>query len=147
MLTERARVGCAWENRETPSVGARGADLSNSDHSFQLNEQRTFNHLRWLIAGLLFLSTVINYLDRQILSVVAPVLRQELKLRSLTTLSGLKDVVPLEKSVFKTGKPDGCLPSIKARGAVNCSTFHPTPRHPDTETSVFPARVVKEILA
>jgi len=45
-----------------------------------LNQQRTFNHLRWLIAGLLFLSTVINYLDRQILSVVAPVLRQELKL-------------------------------------------------------------------
>lgn len=37
-------------------------------------------NLRWLIAGVLFLATVINYLDRQILSVVAPVLRKELNL-------------------------------------------------------------------
>ncbi|MCE9630560.1 MAG: MFS transporter [Planctomycetia bacterium] len=35
-------------------------------------------HLRWWIAGLLFLSTVINYVDRQTLSVLAPVLKQEL---------------------------------------------------------------------
>jgi len=35
-------------------------------------------HLRWWIAGLLFLSTVINYVDRQTLSVLAPVLRREL---------------------------------------------------------------------
>ncbi|NBT12079.1 MAG: MFS transporter [Planctomycetia bacterium] len=35
-------------------------------------------HLRWWIAGLLFLSTVINYVDRQTLSVLAPVLREEL---------------------------------------------------------------------
>ena len=35
-------------------------------------------YLRWWIAGLLFLSTVINYIDRQTLSVLAPVLRQEL---------------------------------------------------------------------
>jgi ACS family hexuronate transporter-like MFS transporter len=34
--------------------------------------------LRWLIAGLLFLATVINYIDRQTLSVVAPVLTREL---------------------------------------------------------------------
>jgi MFS transporter, ACS family, hexuronate transporter len=37
-------------------------------------------HLRWYIAGLLFLATVINYVDRQALSVVAPVLTRELKL-------------------------------------------------------------------
>ncbi len=34
-------------------------------------------HLRWWIASLLFLATVINYIDRQTLSVLAPVLREE----------------------------------------------------------------------
>jgi ACS family hexuronate transporter-like MFS transporter len=34
--------------------------------------------MRWFIIGLAFLATVINYLDRQTLSVSAPVLRQEL---------------------------------------------------------------------
>lgn len=37
-------------------------------------------HLRWYIAALLFASTVINYIDRQTLSVVAPVLTKELRL-------------------------------------------------------------------
>ena len=36
--------------------------------------------LRWWIAGLLFLSTVINYVDRQTLSIVAPQLTKELGL-------------------------------------------------------------------
>jgi ACS family hexuronate transporter-like MFS transporter len=35
-------------------------------------------NLRWWIAAMLFLSTVINYIDRQTLSVLAPVLKQEL---------------------------------------------------------------------
>lgn len=34
-------------------------------------------HLRWWIGGLLFLSTVINYLDRQTLSVLGPYLKQD----------------------------------------------------------------------
>jgi ACS family hexuronate transporter-like MFS transporter len=38
--------------------------------------------LRWLILGLLFLSTVINYVDRQALSVLRPTLRKELGLTS-----------------------------------------------------------------
>lgn len=38
--------------------------------------------LRWLILGLLFLSTVINYVERQALSVLLPTLRTELKLTS-----------------------------------------------------------------
>ncbi len=38
--------------------------------------------LRWLILGLLFLSTVINYVDRQALSVLLPTLRGELGLSS-----------------------------------------------------------------
>ena len=35
-------------------------------------------HLRWYIAALLFLASVINYIDRQTLSIVAPVLTKEL---------------------------------------------------------------------
>jgi ACS family hexuronate transporter-like MFS transporter len=34
-------------------------------------------HLRWYIGGVLFLSTVINYLDRQMLSVLAPDIKHE----------------------------------------------------------------------
>jgi ACS family hexuronate transporter-like MFS transporter len=37
-------------------------------------------HLRWGIAGLLFLATLINYIDRQTLSFVAPVLTTEFKM-------------------------------------------------------------------
>ena len=37
----------------------------------------SIRHLRWYIGGLLFLSTVINYIDRQTLSVLAPYLKTE----------------------------------------------------------------------
>ena len=40
---------------------------------------RPIRHLRWYIGGLLFLSTVINYIDRQTLSVLAPYLKAEYK--------------------------------------------------------------------
>lgn len=40
---------------------------------------RPLRHLRWLIAGLLFLSTVINYIDRQTLSVLAPYLKADFR--------------------------------------------------------------------
>jgi len=39
--------------------------------------KRPITHLRWYIGGLLFLSTVINYIDRQTLSVLAPYLKTE----------------------------------------------------------------------
>jgi len=42
----------------------------------------TLSRLRWLILGLLFFSTVINYVDRQALSVLLPTLRTELGLTS-----------------------------------------------------------------
>jgi ACS family hexuronate transporter-like MFS transporter len=42
----------------------------------------TISRLRWLILGLLFLSTVINYVDRQALSVLLPTLREALQLSS-----------------------------------------------------------------
>lgn len=38
---------------------------------------RAISHLRWRIAGLLFASTVINYIDRQALNVLAPDLKLE----------------------------------------------------------------------
>lgn len=37
-------------------------------------------HLRWYVAALLFTATVINYIDRQALSIVAPILTKELHL-------------------------------------------------------------------
>lgn len=42
----------------------------------------TLPRLRWLILFLLFLSTVINYVDRQALSVLLPTLRGELGISS-----------------------------------------------------------------
>ena len=39
------------------------------------NDAAVFADLRWYIGGLLFLSTVINYIDRQTLSVLAPMLK------------------------------------------------------------------------
>jgi ACS family hexuronate transporter-like MFS transporter len=41
--------------------------------------RRPIRHLRWYIGGLLFLSTVINYIDRQTLNVLAPVLKEEFR--------------------------------------------------------------------
>jgi MFS transporter, ACS family, hexuronate transporter len=38
---------------------------------------RPIKHLRWYIGGLLFLSTVVNYIDRQTLSVLAPYIKAE----------------------------------------------------------------------
>lgn len=42
----------------------------------------SINRLRWLILTFLFFSTVINYIDRQALSVLLPILREELALSS-----------------------------------------------------------------
>lgn len=39
--------------------------------------QKPIRHLRWWIAALLFTSTIINYVDRQTLSVLAPFLKHE----------------------------------------------------------------------
>jgi sugar phosphate permease len=38
---------------------------------------RRIPHLRWWIGGILFASTVINYIDRQALSLLAPYLKQD----------------------------------------------------------------------
>jgi ACS family hexuronate transporter-like MFS transporter len=41
---------------------------------------RTIPHLRWWIAGLLFLASVLNYIDRQTFSLLAPTIQADLKL-------------------------------------------------------------------
>jgi hypothetical protein len=40
-------------------------------------------HLRWYFAALLFSATVINYIDRQVLSGVAPVITKELNINAV----------------------------------------------------------------
>src|SRR5437762_2052632 len=40
-------------------------------------------HLRWWIIGLVFLATLINYLDRLTISVLAPVITADLRLSNL----------------------------------------------------------------
>jgi ACS family hexuronate transporter-like MFS transporter len=42
-----------------------------------LESNRPISHLRWWIGGLLFASTVINYIDRQTLALLAPYLKQD----------------------------------------------------------------------
>jgi sugar phosphate permease len=52
-------------------IGTPAADLARAGRT-----PRTMPHLRWWIGGLLFLSTAINYLDRQTLSVLVPFLKE-----------------------------------------------------------------------
>jgi ACS family hexuronate transporter-like MFS transporter len=47
------------------------------------SQTETVSRLRWLMIGLAFLATVINYLDRQTLSVVAPVLRDQFQMSNV----------------------------------------------------------------
>ncbi len=46
------------------------------------------SRFRWVMIGLAFLATVINYLDRQTLSVLAPILSDEFQMSSETYGSG-----------------------------------------------------------
>jgi len=52
---------------DTPAVVARGQEAS------------TVGRYRWLVCALLFFATTINYMDRQILSLLKPILDSELK--------------------------------------------------------------------
>src|ERR671929_2205534 len=51
------------------------ATIVNSAHT----STRPIANLRWWIGGLLFASTVINYIDRQTLSVLAPFLKDSFR--------------------------------------------------------------------
>src|SRR5579872_1663105 len=66
----------AWPSSNFSAIGQRRQSLLRRS-----NRRRLFMkipHLRWWIAGLLFAACVINYIDRQTLSIVAPVLTREL---------------------------------------------------------------------
>jgi ACS family hexuronate transporter-like MFS transporter len=54
-----------------------------SSHSATSPENASLLRRRWLVLGLLFTITVINFIDRQTVSVLAPVLRQALHLSNL----------------------------------------------------------------
>jgi ACS family hexuronate transporter-like MFS transporter len=49
--------------------------MAASEHA-PVSTLRPIRNLRWWIGGVLFLSTIINYVDRQTLSVLAPILKQ-----------------------------------------------------------------------
>jgi ACS family hexuronate transporter-like MFS transporter len=53
------------------------ADDTNNPAPGRPRARAPIRHLRWYIGGLFFLSTVINYIDRQTLSVLAPYLKTE----------------------------------------------------------------------
>src|SRR6476620_7764880 len=59
------------------SVGTLNLDPCSVERTEANDVARTVRGLRWYIGGLLFLSTVINYIDRQTLSVLAPYLKTE----------------------------------------------------------------------
>src|SRR2546426_5669156 len=69
------------------STNARGRSLNSGQHAEPIYGPRrmtatnpkasAIRNLRWWIGGLLFASTVINYIDRQTLSVLAPYLKRD----------------------------------------------------------------------
>src|SRR5215212_3403087 len=66
--------------RSAPVSSVIGSALSSGpEHRPPLLMKRPIAHLRWYIGGLLFLSTVVNYIDRQTLSVLGPYLKTEFR--------------------------------------------------------------------
>jgi MFS transporter, ACS family, hexuronate transporter len=57
--------------------GDAGTFLMASTEQVVAARTRVISSLRWWIAGILFASTVINYVDRQTLSILAPYLKQD----------------------------------------------------------------------
>jgi ACS family hexuronate transporter-like MFS transporter len=51
--------------------------MATTVNTANASARRPISNLRWWIGGLLFASTVINYIDRQTLSVLAPYLKQQ----------------------------------------------------------------------
>src|SRR4030095_4837118 len=64
-----------------PKSGRRAHSAFSHRHSVEYARRviapRSVGRLRWWIGALLFLSTVINYIDRQTLSVLGPTLKDE----------------------------------------------------------------------
>jgi len=56
---------------------AGGSQISRAPASVGDGPRRSIPSLRWWIAGILFCSTIINYIDRQTLSLLAPYFKQD----------------------------------------------------------------------
>jgi MFS transporter, ACS family, hexuronate transporter len=56
----------------TPTLSSGGAAIGSG------SLQRAMSNYRWLVCALLFFATTVNYIDRQILSLLKPILDQEL---------------------------------------------------------------------
>src|SRR5690606_9361200 len=78
----RASLGeCAGGGvRGSLLCGARGFVVTAPVSSVPAASGWKLPHLRWWIAGLLFLASILNYIDRQTLSILAPTIQQELAL-------------------------------------------------------------------
>ncbi|HLL94832.1 MAG TPA: MFS transporter [Spirosoma sp.] len=63
-------------NTSPDTTAPDGASLVNSSNAgnFRVGEQTNY---RWVIVGLLFFATTINYLDRQVISLLKPILEKE----------------------------------------------------------------------
>ncbi len=46
------------------------------DHSSSIETNNSPGHFRWIVCALLFFATTINYMDRQLLSLLKPILDQ-----------------------------------------------------------------------
>src|SRR6185436_4580316 len=70
----RARCGDAWGAWPdvTPAVDATPVAPAATEAAARPG------HVRWLICGLLLLATTINYIDRQVLGILAPTLQREI---------------------------------------------------------------------
>src|SRR5439155_12961415 len=62
--------------RICPSIASSTAPCTIGKERLHMSP-KTLRHLRWYICGLLFLVTTINYLDRQAVSVLNPILKKE----------------------------------------------------------------------
>src|SRR6185436_10785993 len=60
-------------NRRAQRGPFRRGDAMNDE-----TQERGIGHYRWLICALLFFATTVNYIDRQILSLLKPILDVEL---------------------------------------------------------------------
>src|SRR5262245_48643971 len=59
--------------------GKMGAEVSRTAAKAEGVESGfKIRHLRWYICGLLFLATTINYIDRQVLGILAPDLQRDI---------------------------------------------------------------------
>src|SRR5260370_40650823 len=52
--------------------------MTNQSAVVASSASRVVKHLRWYICGLLFLGTLINYVDRQTMGVLNPILKKEI---------------------------------------------------------------------